>query len=119
MKQKPIRSLKHRRFVASQVCMLSNLEGEDMHPHHLLRVNPIKGGALKSCDMWCVPLKAVLHDELHRNGDEIGYFESHGWEYENVKQHALYWAKLSPDKKIRQAALEYELLNNLLENYKC
>lgn len=107
MKQKPIRSPKHRKFVAMQICMISGTWSDDIHPHHLLRVNPIKGMGTKSCDMWCIPLGAGYHDELHRNGDEIGYLESHGWDYESVKLHALYWAKLSPDKKIREAACRY------------
>jgi hypothetical protein len=110
LKQKPIRSPKHRKFVASQPCILSGISGDDVHPHHLLRVNSIKGMGLKSCDMWCIPLKAKLHNELHKCGDEIKYLElKWNGDYEDIKGIALAYAKISPDKKIRDRAQEYEL----------
>ncbi len=118
MKQKPIRSPKHRKFVSEQRCMLSKYSGEDIHPHHLLRVNPIKGGALKSSDEWCVPLRYTLHDALHRFGDEVGYFALYGLDYDEVKREALYWARISPDIRIRHAARDYEAYNNLMEHYR-
>ncbi len=55
--------------------------------HHLLRAEP-RGMGLKTGDNWSVPLCVFHHSELHRNGNEEGYFLSHGWEYEKVKAFA-------------------------------
>ncbi len=97
---KKIRSDKHRRFVASQPCLVTGRIGDDIHPHHLLRVYG-KAMGTKSCDSWCVPLHYTIHNALHKNGNEIVFFENHGIPYDKVKDIAVYYASISPDKRIR------------------
>lgn len=101
-----IDSPKHRKWIAQQPCLVTHYQGEYGVSHHLLRVEG-KGMAIKTCDMWCVPLHSTIHDALHKNGNEIGFFANHGFDYWIVKNLALRFAALSPDPKIRKAAKEY------------
>lgn len=96
-----MKSIKHRRFVASQPCLITGRVGDDIHPHHLLRAGG-KGMGLKACDSLCVPLHFEMHNALHRNGDEEAFFEDHGFSYEIVKECAQLYCKRSPDEKIRR-----------------
>ena len=96
-----IRSEKHRRFVANKACMLSGLM-DGVQAHHLLRAEG-KGMATKASDIWLVPLHHTLHDALHKNGNEVVFFENHGMDYEYVMDTARICSELSPDKKIREA----------------
>lgn len=93
----------HRKFVASQPCLITGYQGECGVGHHLLRVEAIKGIARKVCDKWMVPLHSTIHDALHKNGDEVVFFANHGLDYDFVKSRAIELAMQSPDKKIRAA----------------
>ena len=97
-----IRSPKHRKFVASQPCIITGYQGERGVPHHLMRVDGTKGVGTKSCDRWCIPLEFSIHEALHNNGDEIAFFTNHGMPYERVMLKARCLAQQSPDKRIRE-----------------
>lgn len=93
-----IRSPKHRKFVAGLPCLISgNTEG--VQAHHLLRVEG-KAMGTKACDRWLIPLHHTIHDALHKNGNEVVFFANHGLDYETVKDAAIYYASISPDKRI-------------------
>jgi len=97
-----IRSPKHRKFVASQPCMITG-STYGVQSHRLLRVEPIKGLSTKSCDSYCVPLHHTIHDALHKNGNEIVFFANHGFDYEVVKDMAEFLSMQSPCDKIRKS----------------
>ena len=107
-KENRVRSPKHRAYVASLPCMLYHSWDETVVDHHLLRAHPIKGGSLKSCDVWTVPANAKHHKDVHAAGDEIEFYSGEGWEYDEVKAHALEIALGSPCKKVRDRAKEYQ-----------
>lgn len=94
-----VESEKHRRFVASMPCMITG-STYGVQAHHLLRVGG-KGMGTKTCDSWCIPLRHDHHRGLHEFGDEFGYLELFGVEYEEAKNRALELARMSPCKKIR------------------
>lgn len=106
-----IRCLVHSRFVASQPCMITGREGDDIHSHHLLRADSTKGVATKSSDIWLVPLHYTQHDALHKHGDEVNYFYVRGLKYEEVKRVAMDLCERSPSRKIRIAMQQWRLEN--------
>lgn len=110
-----LRSPLHRKFVAEQACIISGRQGEGVQSHHLLRVPGQHGLATKASDIFCVPLYFVVHDALHRNGNEVVFFANHGLDYELVVKIAMHYAKISPCPDAREAARVYEesLANNL------
>lgn len=67
----PIRSEKHRRFVASLPCCISGRD-EATQGHHLLRV-PEKCMGRRAGDNWIIPLHHEMHTALHRSGDETAF----------------------------------------------
>ena len=101
-----IDSPRHRKFVASQPCLITGSK-DGVQAHHLLRVNG-KGMGIKSCDMWCIPLHHTVHDALHKSGNEKIFFINHGREYEYIIGRAQALASQSPDIKIRMAAKIWE-----------
>lgn len=103
-----IRSHAHREYVATHECMLTGKE-YGVQSHHLLRADGTHGMGTKTCDMWSVPLHYDMHDKLHRYGDEVEFFEAHGWDYDQVKGEALTLSHSSPDARIRQKASAYQL----------
>ena len=107
-KENRVRSLRHRAYVASLPDMLTGERDQTVVDHHLLRAHPIKGGSLKSCDVWTVPANAKHHKEVHAAGDEKEYYASKGWDYNDVKEHALFIALGSPCKYVRDRAKEYQ-----------
>ena len=110
-KIKKIRSDKHRKFVASQPCVVTGYQGDKGVPHHLLRCGDSRGVAMKVCDMWCVPLHHDIHMALHKNGNEVVFFANHGLTYETVMSAAIHYASISPDKRIREAMRLWEINN--------
>lgn len=106
MKTKRIDSPKHRRWIASLPCLITGYQGERGVPHHLLRVDSVKGTGYKNCDRFCVPLESSIHDALHRNGDEVVFFANHGFDYETIKEIARGLCKRSPCKKINNLIKE-------------
>ncbi len=107
-----IRSEKHLAYVRRQACIISGHKGESVIAHHLLRAGG-KGMGTKACDSLTVPLTTLIHDALHKNGNEESFFANHGLNYEVVKALAMQFASLSPDKRIREAMRLWELNNEL------
>lgn len=70
--------------------------------HHLLRSGG-KGIATKACDGEAVPLCHYHHQALHLHGDEIDWFELHGWDYSQVLEYCKVLCLGSPSKKIKDA----------------
>lgn len=67
-----------------------------MHAHHLMRVDGIKGTAMKTSDKWAIPLDSLHHGELHDMGDEVAFFKKYGWEYSDVRKYAEdTWARFN------------------------
>lgn len=106
VKTKKVRSEKHRRFVASQPCIVTHAE-YGVQAHHLLKAEGLKGMGTKSCDKWCIPLHFTEHDKLHKNGNELDYFAERDMPYSTVIQAAINLAKSSPDNAIRKAINDY------------
>lgn len=100
-----VESEKHRKFVASQPCMITGYT-EGVQAHHLLRVGG-KGMGTKTCDSWCIPLRHDHHRGLHEFGDEIAYLELFGVDYEDAKKRAMQLASISPCGKIRGTHDQY------------
>lgn len=94
-----IRSKIHRQFVSQQPCIITG-STYGVQAHHLLRVEG-KGLSTKSCDRWVIPLHYVIHDALHKNGNEVAFFANHGFDYETIKALATQFCMRSPCEKIR------------------
>jgi len=110
-KVKRIDSKEHREFVIQNPCIVTGYLGEYLVPHHLLRVESVKGTGTKSCDMWCVPLHSTIHDMLHKNGNERVFFINNGRSYEWVIGHACALALRSPDVRIVNKMKQWECDN--------
>lgn len=74
LKQKPIRSEKHRRFIASLPCCVSGVSGQTQAAH--IRSGFFGMGA-KPGDDLCVPLSWKEHDRQHKCG-ERKFWEPYG-----------------------------------------
>jgi hypothetical protein len=68
-----LRDREHRKFVARQPCLICGRSPSD--PHHLRFAQPRALGRRVS-DEYTVPLCRVHHRELHRRGDEVGWWNS-------------------------------------------
>ena len=62
----------HLEYVRSQVCLICGRT--PAHAHHL-KFAQAKGLAIKVSDEFTVPLCAVHHDELHRAGSEVEWWQ--------------------------------------------
>jgi hypothetical protein len=67
-----LRDKDHRKFVASQPCLVCGRSPAD--PHHLRFAQPRALGR-KVSDEFTVPLCRVHHRELHRHGDEAAWWQ--------------------------------------------
>jgi len=67
-----LRDKEHRKFVASQPCLVCGRAPSD--PHHLRFAQPRALGRRVS-DQFTVPLCRTHHRELHRRGDEAAWWE--------------------------------------------
>ena len=67
----------HLRFVASQSCLLCQRSPSD--PHHLRFAQP-RGLGMKVSDEFTVPLCREHHRQLHRSGNEPGWWHDVGIE---------------------------------------
>lgn len=70
-KPKRIRNSEHLRFVASHACLLCGRMPSQAH--HIRHAQPRAMGR-KVSDEWTVPLCNTHHDDLHRAGDEEGWW---------------------------------------------
>ena len=72
----------HLRFIASLPCAVSGVQGRTQAAH--LRFasaeygKPITGIGTKASDCWVLPLSVEMHDEQHRAGDELAWWQSKG-----------------------------------------
>jgi hypothetical protein len=81
-----IRDSEHLRYVASLPCCGCGL-ADNTQAHHLLRTGQ-HGVALKSGDDYTIPLCHYCHSDLHRCGDEVGFFDAFNVDFETVKAYA-------------------------------
>src|SRR5207248_3495552 len=72
---KRLRDKQHLRFVAKQPCLVCGRQPCD--PHHL-RFAQSRGLGRKVSDEFTVPLCRGHHRELHRHGDEAGWWKKFG-----------------------------------------
>jgi hypothetical protein len=68
-----LRDKEHRKFVASQPCLVCGRAPSD--PHHLRFAQPRALGRQVS-DQFTVPLCRTHHRELHRRGDETAWWQT-------------------------------------------
>jgi hypothetical protein len=68
-----LRDKEHRKFVASQPCLVCGRAPSD--PHHLRFAQPRALGRRVS-DQFTVPLCRTHHRELHRQGDEAAWWQA-------------------------------------------
>lgn len=77
-----VKDSSHRKFVSGLPCIVSGVEGRTQVAH--LRFasaeygKPITGGSTKADDCWTLPLSVEMHDEQHRAGDELAWWQSKG-----------------------------------------
>lgn len=95
-----IRSPKHLAWVASQHCFLTGAKDETGIAHHLLKAG---GHSLseKDGDDLSLPLTSLMHDRLHRHGNEVDFFMLFNQPYLNVLGFIKEMNKQSPCAKIR------------------
>ena len=86
-KEKRLRSKEHLKFVAQLACLVCGRMPS--HAHHV-RYAQIRALGLKVSDEFTVPLCSVHHDEIHRTGDERGWWARR--EIEPLKVAAELWA---------------------------
>lgn len=97
-KNKPIRSRKHRFFIASLPCVITG--AHDVQAAHL-RFQNGGGMGLKPSDEYCLPLSCLEHALQHKMG-EVKYWEQYGG-IERAKKLAKDLYRVSGD---REAAME-------------
>ena len=68
-----LRDKAHLRFVASQPCLVCGRQPSD--PHHL-RFAQARAQGLKVSDEFTVPLCRGHHQQLHRGGNEIAWWQN-------------------------------------------
>ena len=71
--ERRLRDKAHLKFVATQPCLVCGRQPS--HAHHLTFAQK-RGLSLKVSDEFTVPLCALHHDELHRNGPERAWWEA-------------------------------------------
>jgi len=69
-----LRDKDHRKFVMRQACLVCGRVPSD--PHHLRFTQPRALGR-KVSDEFLVPICRLHHRELHRCGDEVGWWQKH------------------------------------------
>ena len=74
-KEKRVRDRTHLAFVASQPCLIC---GRRPAQAHHMRFAQRHGLSMKVSDEFTVPVCNTHHDQLHRTGDERGFWVQHG-----------------------------------------
>ena len=69
------RDKRHRQYVAAQACVICG--GQPSDAHHLRFAQP-RGLGLKVSDEFTVPLCRTHHRDLHRTGNEMGWWAQFG-----------------------------------------
>jgi len=66
LKTETFRSKKYRKYVAGLPCVVTGYQYGGNDPHHIKGRG--YGGSVKCSDLFCIPLKHELHQELHQIG---------------------------------------------------
>ena len=88
-----LRDKEHRKFVASQPCLVCGRAPSD--PHHLRFAQPRAFGRRVS-DEFTVPLCRTHHRELHRRGDEAPWWQ--GIKIDPIPLALKLWQERQPDR---------------------
>jgi len=86
-----VRDKEHLRFVAGQPCLICGRKPSD--PHHL-RFAQARALGRKASDEFTVPLCRGHHRELHRHGDEAGWWSRSG--VDPLPPARVLWLKTHP-----------------------
>jgi ERF superfamily len=99
--QKPVRDRdrEHLKFVASQPCVVCGRTPSD--PHHI-KFAEQRGMGRKVSDRFAIPVCRLHHRELHRRGNERGWWEGKGIDPLNIA--ATLWGKTHTDEPAAAAA---------------
>ncbi len=66
LKVPPFRSSKYREYVSRLPCCVTGNNDDRNDPHHIKGRG--YGGSQKCSDLFCIPLRHELHQELHQIG---------------------------------------------------
>ena len=91
----------HRKFVASQACLICGRQPSD--PHHLRFAQPRALGR-KVSDEFTVPLCRIHHREVHRGGDEGAWWDKCGVDPYIIA--AALWARTRPIRSAGEHPLD-------------
>lgn len=97
-KNKPFRSASYRQYIANLPCCISGYHYAGNDPHHLKGRG--FGSSVKCSDLFCIPLRHDLHQELHTIGWQS--FEDK-WHMNQLEQ-ALY----TIEQAFNDGVLKYE-----------
>ena len=89
----------HLKFVASQACLVCGRQPSD--PHHLRFAQP-RALSRKVSDEFTVPLCRTHHREVHRTGNEAGWWNKVGIEPQLMA--AALWMQTRPVRSVGEAA---------------
>jgi hypothetical protein len=91
------RDKRHLRFVSTQPCSICGRQPSD--PHHLRFAQP-RGLGIKVSDEFTVPLCRSHHRELHRTGEEAGW-----WKQFSVDPMAIAYQLWTSSHPVRKSAI--------------
>ena len=100
-KNKYIRDVKHRRFIASLPCLIYGTT--DVQCAHIRHGNPC-GMGIKPSDMFCVPLSVRAHTEQHDTSEVEFWREFLGVKRASKLAKDLYKASGNREKALRLIA---------------
>ena len=95
-----IRDKEHLQFVAKQPCLICGRSPSD--PHHL-RFAQARALGRKASDEFVVPLCRGHHRELHRGGDEAGWWRKSG--IDPMPPARLLWLTTHPLRPVPSSAV--------------
>jgi hypothetical protein len=95
------RDKRHRQFVAAQACVICGRQPSDAH--HLRFAQP-RGLGLKVSDEFTVPLCRSHHRDLHRTGNEMGWWARYGIQPKGIAYKLWITTHPVPQASITQAA---------------
>jgi ERF superfamily len=98
-----IRDKEHRKFVATQACLVCGRQPSD--PHHLRSAQPRALGR-KVSDEFTVPLCRIHHRQIHHVGDEAAWWNKFGIDPHFVA--SALWARTRPSRSVADGAVDHE-----------
>jgi len=91
LKNKPIRSPKHLKYVRSKPCMIKNDEGLNCNmevvAHHTTFLKGKRGISQKVGDNYTIPICFSHHHNLHYIGEKL-FWKMHDYELDQVLNYA-------------------------------